>query len=161
ALIPFSIVFIALTALAAIASAIGIWDLVQSRHSLRRNYPILANIRFGLERIRPEIRQYFLESDTDGTPFNRSKRAVAYQLARGAPDKRRSGPQQATYGSSFEWISHSIGPPPAGAHDYRFPVGGPDCRKPYSLSLFNISAMSFGALSANAIRALNQGAKLG
>jgi glutamate synthase domain-containing protein 2 len=160
-LIPYNVVFILLFALCGILSAIGIWDLTQSRHSLRRNYPILANIRFGLEKIRPEIRQYFLESDTDGAPFNRSKRAVAYQRAKGALDKRPFGTQQDIYGDNFEWINHSIVPHPAETHDFRVTVGGADCRKPYALSLFNVSAMSFGALSANAIRALNHGARLG
>jgi len=160
-LIPFNAVFVALFALCAILSAIGIWDLLQSKHSVRRNYPILANIRFMLEKIRPEIRQYFLESETDGTPFNRSKRAVAYQRAKGALDKRPFGTQQDIYGNNFEWINHSIVPCPVEGHDFRITVGGADCRKPYALSLFNISAMSFGALSANAIRSLNRGAKLG
>src|SRR5262249_29574105 len=161
ALIPHNVVFIALFALCAIFSAVGIWDLLQSKHSVRRNYPILANIRFMLEKIRPEIRQYFLKSETDGTPFNRSKRAVAYQRAKGALDKRPFGTQQDIYGNNFEWINHSIVPCPVEGHDFRTTVGGADCRKPYALSLFNISAMSFGALSANAIRALNRGAKLG
>ena len=161
ALIPFGVVFIALCAICALASAIGIWDLVQRRHSIRRNYPILANIRFLLEKVRPEIRQYFLESDTDGTPFNRSKRAIAYQRAKGALDKRPFGTQQDIYGDNFEWINHSILPHHMENTDFRVTVGGTECRRPYALSLFNISAMSFGALSANAIRALNQGAKLG
>src|SRR5215470_436802 len=160
-LIPYNVVFIALFALCAILSAIGIWDLLQSKHSVRRNYPILANIRFLLEKVRPEIRQYFLESDTDGTPFNRSKRAIAYQRAKGALDKRPFGTQQDIYGDNFEWINHSILPQHLETWDFRVAVGGTECRKPYALSLFNISAMSFGALSANAIRALNQGAKLG
>lgn len=93
-LIPYNVVFIALFALCGILSGIGIWDLLQSRHSIRRNYPILAHIRFMLEKVRPEIRQYFLESETDGTPFNRSKRAVAYQRAKGALDKRPSAPSK-------------------------------------------------------------------
>jgi glutamate synthase domain-containing protein 2 len=160
-LIPQGAVFVALFALCAATSAIGVWDLLQTRHSLRRNYPILANIRFGLEKIRPEIRQYFLESDTDGTPFNRSKRAIAYQRAKGALDKRPFGTQQNIYGDNFEWINHSINPVPADGHDFRVNVGDVECRQPYALSLFNVSAMSFGALSANAIRALNKGAKLG
>ena len=160
-LIAFSNLFIPLFALCAVVGAIGIWDLLQSQHSLRRNYPIIAHIRFGLEKIRPEIRQYFLESDTDGTPFNRSKRAVAYQRAKGALDKRPFGTQQDIYRDNFEWINHSIVPHHAEGHDFRVTVGGGDCRKPYALSLFNVSAMSFGALSANAIRSLNQGAKLG
>jgi glutamate synthase domain-containing protein 2 len=153
--------FIVLFALCAVVSAIGVWDILQTKHSLRRNYPILANIRFGLEKIRPEIRQYFLESDTDGTPFNRSKRAVAYQRSKGALDKRPFGTQQNIYGDNFEWINHSITPFPIDSHDFRLKVGGAECRQPYALSLFNVSAMSFGALSANAIRALNKGAKLG
>jgi len=145
----------------AVLVLIGIWDMVQTKHSLRRNYPILANIRFGLEKVRPEIRQYFLESDTDGVPFNRSKRAVVYQRAKGQLDKRPFGTQQDVYGANFEWINHSLVPMPPAGHDFRVTVGGPECRQPYSLSLLNISAMSFGALSANAIRSLNQGAKLG
>jgi glutamate synthase domain-containing protein 2 len=160
-LIPMSVIFVIMFAICVALSAIGIWDMVQTRHSLRRNYPILAHIRFGLEKIRPEIRQYFLESDTDGTPFNRSKRAVVYQRAKGQLDKRPLGTQQDIYGDNFEWINHSIAPRPGAGHDLRVMVGGPECRQPYSTSLFNISAMSFGALSANAIRALNKGAKLG
>jgi glutamate synthase domain-containing protein 2 len=160
-LMPYGIVFVALFALCATASVIGVWDILQTSHSLRRNYPILAHIRFGLEKIRPEIRQYFLESETDGTPFNRSKRAVAYQRAKGALDKRPFGTHQNVYGDNFEWINHSINPFPVGGHDFRVTVGDAECRQPYALSLFNISAMSFGALSANAIRALNKGAKLG
>jgi hypothetical protein len=156
-LIPQGAVFVALFALCATTSAIGVWDLLQTKHSLRRNYPILANIRFGLEKIRPEIRQYFLESDTDGTPFNRSKRAIAYQRAKGALDKRPFGTQQNIYGDNFEWINHSISPVPADGHDFRVKVRDVECRQPYALSLFNVSAMSFGALSANAIRALNKG----
>jgi glutamate synthase domain-containing protein 2 len=135
--------------------------MIQTKHSIRRNYPILANIRFGLEKVRPEIRQYFLESDTDGAPYNRSKRAIVYQRAKGALDKRPFGTLQEVYGPYFEWINHSIAPRPAKTHDFRVTVGNAQCRHPYSISLFNVSAMSFGALSANAIRALNKGAKLG
>jgi glutamate synthase domain-containing protein 2 len=140
---------------------LGIWDMIQPNHSLKRNYPILANLRFFLEKIRPEIRQYFLESETDGTPFNRAKRSVVYQRAKGQLDKRPFGTQQDIYAGNFEWINHSLAPRPSDGHNFRVVVGGPDCREPYSLSLLNISAMSFGALSANAIRALNKGAKLG
>jgi glutamate synthase domain-containing protein 2 len=156
-----SSVFLAFFGVCVILSAIGVWDMLQTKHSLRRNYPILANIRFLLETIRPEIRQYFLESDLDGTPFNRSKRAVVYQRAKSALDKRPFGTQQDVYGRSFEWINHSLMPRMVIDHDFRVTVGGPQCGQPYSMSLFNISAMSFGALSANAIRALNKGAKLG
>lgn len=152
-LIPFAI--------AVALSVLGIWDMIQTKHSLRRNYPILANLRFLLETVRPEIRQYFLESDLDGTPFNRSKRAVVYQRAKAQLDKRPFGTQQDVYGNDFEWINHSLAPRPAATADFRVTVGGPQCKQPYSMSLFNVSAMSFGSLSANAIRALNKGAKLG
>jgi glutamate synthase domain-containing protein 2 len=153
--------FLWLALVCAALVVLGAWDLVQPHHSLRRNYPILAHIRFGLEMVRPEIRQYFLESDTDGVPFNRSKRAVAYQRAKGALDKRPFGTQLDVYGAGFEWINHSLAPRRVEGHDFRVRIGGEACRRPYDLSLFNISAMSFGALSANAIRALNRGARLG
>src|SRR6266436_6559210 len=126
-LIPFGSLVVVLFALCTVASTIGVWDILQTKHSLRRNYPILANIRFGLEKIRPEIRQYFLESDTDGTPFNRLKRAVAYQRAKGDLDKRPFGTQQDVYGSTFEWINHSIAPRRVTGHDFRVTVGGPEC----------------------------------
>ena len=157
----FRIILLILSLLCVALTAVGAWDMIQPNHSLKRNYPILANIRFFLEKIRPEIRQYFLESETDGTPFNRAKRSVAYQRAKGQLDKRPFGTQQDIYASNYEWINHSIAPRPPEGHNYRVVVGGPDCKQPYSHSLLNISAMSFGALSANAIRALNKGAKLG
>ncbi len=160
-LIPEGWIFAALFFVAMVLTGVGIWDIVQPRHSLRRNYPILANIRFGLEQIRPEIRQYFLESDLDGAPFNRSKRAIAYQRAKSALDKRPFGTLKNVYLDDFEWLNHSLAPLPSANSDFRVIVGGPQCRTPYAISLFNISAMSFGSLSANAIRALNKGAKLG
>ena len=140
---------------------VGIADLIQVKRSLRRNYPILANIRFLLEEIRPEIRQYFLESDTDGTPFNRSKRALVYQRAKHQLETRPFGTQLDVYGENFEWMTHSIAPHHLDDHDFRVTIGGPLCQRPYSASILNISAMSFGALSANAITALNKGARQG
>src|SRR3954469_6877452 len=128
-------VFVVPALVCAALLLIGIWDILQTKHSLRRNYPILANIRFGLEKVRPEIRQYFLESDTDGVPFNRSKRAIAYQRSKGALDKRPFGTQQNIYGDNFEWINHSIAPCPAEGHDFRISVGGVECKQPYALSL--------------------------
>jgi glutamate synthase domain-containing protein 2 len=151
----------ALSVLCAGLTALGLWDMAQTHHSLRRNYPILANLRYLLEKVRPEIRQYFLESDVDGTPFNRSKRAIVYQRAKGQLDKRPFGTQQDIYGDHYEWINHSLAPRAIADHDFRVVVGGPQCAQPYAMSLLNISAMSFGSLSANAIRALNRGAKLG
>ena len=148
------VVFIAL-------AVVGTVDVLQSRHAILRNYPLSAHIRFILEEIRPEIRQYFLESEKDGTPFSRDKRALVYQRAKRALDKRPFGTQNDVYASGFEWLDHSIAPRPVVTEPFRIVIGGPDCAKPYSASIFNISAMSFGALSSNAIRALNSGAKKG
>ncbi|MGB9141981.1 MAG: FMN-binding glutamate synthase family protein [Aestuariivirga sp.] len=142
-------------------SALGLRDLMQTRHAILRNYPISGHIRFLLETIRPEIRQYFLESEKDGMPFPRDKRAIVYQRAKRALDKRPFGTQFDVYESRFEWLHHSIVPKPASKEPFRITVGGPDCKKPYSASVFNISAMSYGSLSANAIRSLNRGAKIG
>ncbi len=140
---------------------VGFYDVVQQRHSILRNYPISAHIRFMLESIRPEIRQYFLESETDGTPFSRNKRSIVYQRAKGQLDKRPFGTQLDVYSQSFEWLHHSMVPKEPSTESFRTMVGGPQCTQPYSASVFNISAMSFGSLSANAIRALNRGAKKG
>ena len=107
------------------------------------------------------MRQYFFESETDGLPFSRSQRAVVYQRAKMALDKRPFGTQLDVYAKGYEWLRHSIAPTPVATEPFRIMIGGPDCRQPYSASVFNISAMSFGALSANAIRALNRGAALG
>ena len=144
-----------------VLTLIGTIDLFQTRHAVLRNYPLTAHIRFILEEIRPEIRQYFLESEKDGTPFSRDKRAIVYQRAKRALDKRPFGTQYDVYASGFEWLNHSIAPKPVTKQQFRIDIGGPGCSKPYSASIFNISAMSFGALSANAIRALNTGAKRG
>ena len=140
---------------------LGVRDLTQTRHAILRNYPISGHIRFLLENIRPEIRQYFLESDKDGMPFPRDKRAIVYQRAKRALDKRPFGTQFDVYENRFEWLHHSIAPKPPSKEPFRITVGGPDCTKPYSASVFNISAMSYGSLSANAIQALNRGAKIG
>jgi glutamate synthase domain-containing protein 2 len=145
----------------AVLAAIGTIDLIQTRHAVLRNYPLTAHIRFILEEIRPEIRQYFLESEKDGTPFSRDDRAIVYQRAKRALDKRPFGTQNDVYASGYEWLHHSIAPKPAAKELPRIAIGGPDCSKPYSASIFNVSAMSFGALSSNAIRALNAGAKKG
>jgi glutamate synthase domain-containing protein 2 len=142
-------------------AVVGTIDVMQTRHAILRNYPLSAHIRFILEEIRPEIRQYFLESEKDGTPFSRDKRALVYQRAKRALDKRPFGTQNDVYASGFEWLDHSIAPKPIVKEPFRIVIGGPDCTKPYSASIFNISAMSFGALSSNAIRALNIGAKKG
>ena len=148
-------------ALFAGLSVLGTRDLLQTRHSVLRNYPISAHLRFLLEHMRPEMRQYFFESEKDGAPFSRDKRAVVYQRAKMVLDKRPFGTQYDVYGDGFEWVQHSMVPRPHAVAPFRITIGGPDCTKPYEASVFNISAMSFGALSPNAIRALNKGAKAG
>jgi glutamate synthase domain-containing protein 2 len=140
---------------------VGIYDLQQSHHAILRNYPIIGHLRFMLETIRPEIRQYFLESETEAAPFSRAQRTLVYTRAKGQSDKRPFGTQLDTRAMGYEWINHSIAPTHLAGHDFRVRVGGKDCTQPYNISLFNVSAMSFGALSANAIQALNLGAKMG
>ena len=141
--------------------AVGIYDLQQTQHAVLRNYPILGHLRFLLEFIRPELRQYFIEGDNDAVPFSRAQRSLVYARAKGDPDKRPFGTQMNVQEVGYEWLSHSISPSVIESHDFRVHVGGASCRQPYDISLFNVSAMSFGALSANAIMALNLGAKKG
>ena len=140
---------------------VGVWDFLQSKHAIRRNYPVIGHLRYFLEYVRPEIRQYFIESDTESIPFSRSQRTLAYQRAKGVADKRPFGTQLNVYEPQYEWINHSVTPALIDSHDFRVMVGEGRCAKPYSASVFNISAMSFGALSANAILALNEGARRG
>lgn len=140
---------------------VGIRDLTQTRQSIRRNYPLLSHFRFFFEMIRPEIRQYLLEDDNEETPFSRAQRSIVYQRAKDDVDKRAFGTQLDVYEPSYEWINHSIAPTHIADHNFRVLVGGPQCTQPYSASVFNVSAMSFGSLSANAVLALNEGARRG
>ena len=142
-------------------SLLGIRDLIQKRHAILRNYPIVGHLRFLLESFRPEIRQYLIESDSDELPFSREARSLVYQRAKGVEDKRPFGTTEKVYESGYSWVTHSVAPKTITGTDFRVTIGGPDCRQPYASSLYNISAMSFGALSANAILALNHGAKMG
>ncbi len=142
-------------------TGLGVHDVLQTSHAVLRNYPIAAHLRFLLEEIRPEMRQYFFESEKDGKPFSRDKRALVYQRAKMVLDKRPFGTQEEVYANGFEWMHHSVAPKPLADEHFRITIGGPECARPYSASVFNISAMSFGALSPNAIRALNAGAKRG
>jgi glutamate synthase domain-containing protein 2 len=141
-------------------AVLGTVDLVQRRSTLRRNYPLLAHLRYGLESIRPEIRQYFIEDNLVEVPFSREKRALVYQRAKGERDTVPFGSEHDPYSVHYEWINHSVVPAHADSHDFRVLVGG-NGSTPYDASVFNISAMSFGSLSANAIRALNAGARRG
>lgn len=141
---------------------IGIRDLLQKSHSILRNYPVIGHVRWLGEMIRPEIRQYLIESDTDATPFSRAQRSLVYRRAKEAPSDHPFGTLLNVYANDYEFIQHSLTPSPVSdAADFRVTVGNDQCAKPYSASIFNISAMSFGSLSANAIRALNAGAARG
>jgi len=156
----FDVVLIPLLIFGAL-TLLGIRDLTQKNHAILRNYPISAHMRFLLEEIRPEMRQYFFESEKDGMPFSRDIRALVYQRAKMVLDKRPFGTQEDVYREGYEWMHHSVAPKVKSDEKFRITVGGPDCKRPYSASVFNISAMSFGALSPNAVRALNAGAKKG
>jgi glutamate synthase domain-containing protein 2 len=142
-------------------SVLGYRDLRQTKSAVLRNYPVIGHLRFMLEKIRPEMRQYFIESDTEATPFSRSQRSLAYARAKGETDKRPFGTQLDVKADGHEWLNHSLAPTHLASHDFRITIGGPACAQPYEASVFNISAMSFGAVSANAIQALNSGAKQG
>jgi len=139
----------------------GVADITQKRQAIRRNFPLIGNARYLLELIRPEINQYFVESNGDGKPFSRNDRSVVYQRAKGDVDTMPFGTQRDVYATGYEWINHSLAPAHIEATDTRVLVGGRDCSQPYSTSLLNVSAMSYGALSKNAVLALNGGAKQG
>jgi glutamate synthase domain-containing protein 2 len=139
---------------------LGVRDTRQTRHSVLRNYPVIGHLRFLLEFIRPEMRQYFIEGDNEAAPFSRQQRSLVYQRAKGDADKRPFGTQMDVGAVGYEWINHSLQPTTLATHDFRVLIGAGRAQ-PYSASIFNISAMSFGALSANAILALNAGAKRG
>jgi glutamate synthase domain-containing protein 2 len=158
-LVAFGVGWIALLCFAGLL-AVGVYDLRQSRHSILRNYPVIGHMRFALEFIRPEMRQYFIESDREAEPFSRAQRSLVYQRSKGEPDNRPFGTQLDVGAQGYEWINHSMQPTQVASHDFRVTIGAGRAQ-PYSCSIFNISAMSFGALSANAILALNAGARRG
>jgi glutamate synthase domain-containing protein 2 len=140
--------------------AVGVRDLRQTRHAVLRNYPVIGHLRFLLEFIRPEMRQYFIESDTEAAPFSRAQRSLVYQRAKGAPDNRPFGTQLDVGRQGYEWINHSVRPTVLASSDFRVTIGA-DRAQPYEASIFNISAMSYGSLSSHAVLALNKGARLG
>ncbi len=141
--------------------ALGVYDLLQPQHAILRNYPIIGHGRYLLEAVRPEINQYFVESNTDGMPFDREQRSVIYQRAKGVNDTTPFGTQLDLYAPGYEWIEHSLRARAPTGEDPRLDIGGPRCAKPYSASRLNISAMSYGSLSRNAIEALSRGAAKG
>ena len=141
---------------------LGLYDIFQKKHAIRRNFPVIGNFRYMLESIRPEIMQYFVETDTEGRPFDRIERSLIYRRAKNVTETSPFGTQENTYQDGYEWINHSMYA--KSHHDYkidtRVTIGGKDCLKPYSASILNISAMSFGSLSDRAVEALNGGAKI-
>ncbi len=142
---------------------LGIYDMLQKKHTVLRNFPLVGHIRWRMEDIRPMIQQYFIESDLDGSPINRVFRSVVYQRSKKQMDTVPYGTKFDVYRIGYEWISHSLAAKNLDEinQDLRIWIGGSDCKQPYHASLFNISAMSFGALSSHAVMALNGGAKLG
>ena len=140
---------------------LGVVDLLQTKRATRRNYPVIGHVRYLFEMIRPGIQQYFIESNIDGRPFNRAERSLVYQRAKGAPDTLPFGTQIDVYATGYEWINHSMLPVRPQDMSPRVTVGQGRCKRPYRASIFNISALSFGALSGNAIEALNRGAREG
>ena len=142
---------------------LGYYDFFQKKHAIMRNYPILGRGRYIMEELRPKIYQYFIEGETDGAPINRMFRSVVYQRAKKERDTTPFGTQTDLYAAGYEWMNHSLNA--KSLHDIndnpRVEIGGKDCTQPYSASIFNVSAMSFGSLSSNAIEALNGGAKIG
>lgn len=141
--------------------ALGIYDIMQSKHAILTNYPVAGHVRYVLEDFRPEIRQYLLEDDKEQVPFSRQQRALVYQRAKNVSDTNAFGTLDNLYAQGKEWFLQSALSHPLEKQDFRITVGGERCIQPHDMSVFNISAMSFGSLSANAIMALNQGAKIG
>jgi len=150
-----------IAALALLFSLIGFYDLFQKQHAILRNFPLIGHIRYLLEMIGPELHQYFVESDTDGKPINRNHRSYIYERAKEQSETHPFGTELNIDDDNYKWMQHSIYPARKMETPPRVVIGGKGCRQPYSASLFNISAMSYGALSKNAIRALNLGAKAG
>ena len=146
----------------SLLSLLGLYDLLQNQHSILKNYPIMGHFRFLFEEFRPEIRQYFIESDDDALPFSRMQRSLVYQRSKNENSDKPFGSIIDVYEQDYRFMTHSIQPcPPADPSTFRIQIGSSQCTQPYNASIMNISAMSFGSLSANAIRALNKGAQLG
>jgi len=150
-----------LVAVLLLLLAVGCYDLVQKKHSILRNYPVLGHMRFLMEDIRPELQQYFIERNYDGRPFDRNTRSSIYQRAKGLKEEQPFGTERDVNEPGYEYLVHSTKPVDVPDAEPRVTIGGPHCTQPYSMALMNVSAMSFGALSANALMALNSGARLG
>lgn len=153
--------WLVLAGLVVVLVALGLFDLLQTKHAILRNYPVIGHMRYLLESIRPEIQQYFIERDTDGRPFDRDIRTLIYARAKGVDSHTSFGTELDVNAQGYEFLLHSSMPLPPSEDPHRVRIGGPDCQQPYDISLMNVSSMSFGALSKNAVLAMNKGAALG
>ena len=140
---------------------LGLYDLSQKTHSLPRNFPILGRLRYLIEAFAPALHQYVVESNRGGAPFNRDLRTLIYQRSKNLEAKKAFGTEMNVYAPDYLWLNHSMAPKSDSPAELRVDIGGPQCSKPYNASIYNISAMSFGSLSGNAVLALNTGAKKG
>ncbi|WP_442904300.1 FMN-binding glutamate synthase family protein [Glutamicibacter sp.] len=150
-----------LVALTGLLVLLGIHDLVQKKHAILRNFPIVGHARYFFEFIRPEIQQYFIERNTDGKPFDRDTRSLIYARAKGADSHKAFGTERDVNAVGHEYLLQSVAPVAPPSSQFRVKVGSSQCTQPYEISLMNISSMSFGALSANAVLAMNKGAEMG
>lgn len=159
----FNSYFLLLLAIWTPISAIGLYDMIQTDNVIKRNYPVVGRLRFLMEELRPKVHQYFVETDINGRPYNRLDRETVYARAKGSLDTHPFGTQLNTYEEGYEWMHHSIGA--LDSHKLnphpRVRIGGKDCLQPYDASILNVSAMSYGSLSKNAVLAINGAAKLG
>ena len=140
---------------------ITVYDLIQKKHAILHNFPLIGHLRYADETIRPEMQPYFIERNFDGAPFDCDTRRVVYERAKGIASKKSFGTELEIPKLGYEYVCHSMAPNPNVVKDPRVMIGGPDCKQPYSASIMNISAMSFGSLSPNAVMAMNKGAKMG
>lgn len=145
----------------AILFALAFSDTFQKKHSIRKNYPIIGRLRYLFEGMRVELRQYFWENELDGKPFNRRERSIVYQRAKNEKQTVSFGMQDDPNRIGYQWASHSVYPKNLSDFNFRTLIGNSQCKQPYSASIYNISAMSYGALSKTAISSLNKGAKMG
>ncbi|MFI1151027.1 FMN-binding glutamate synthase family protein [Streptomyces sp. NPDC020817] len=152
---------VALAVPLVLLALVAVHDLLQHRHSILRNYPLLGHLRFALEALRPEVQQYFIERNFDGRPFDRDTRSIVYERAKGTDAEEPFGTELDLYRPGSEYLTPSMAPWAVRTDPPRITVGGPDCTRPYDMALLNVSAMSFGSLSANAVLALNTGARAG
>ena len=155
--------WVVLFAIILVFTYMGYQDMFQKKHTIRRIYPLFGRLRYVLEELRPKMYQYFIESDIDGRPIHRVDRSTIYQRAKKELETIPFGTQFDVYAEGYEWMSHSIAPKAFETlnQDPRVTVGNKDCKQPYSASILNVSAMSYGSLSPEAVQAMNGGAKIG